>query len=150
MQQMQVTNITVQCQMQALLVYLQQATQPPHTPQQPPSQPAQLMPPPPLLAVPPATPVPPQVPPSPAGPMGASTAPPLVANPPGRSLPSYFPDVKPTLLLVITKHEFDPGQLFKINPQMKDKPRDTKLQLSDAGILIKAERDTCVTICSRR
>ena len=28
-----------------------------------------------------------------------------------------------------------------IDPQMKDKPRDAKLQLSDAGILIKAESD---------
>jgi len=59
----------------------------------------------------------------------------------GRSLASYFPDVKPALLLAITKHKLDPGQLFKINPQMKDRPKDTQLQLSDAGILVKAERD---------
>jgi len=49
--------------------------------------------------------------------------------------------VKPALLLAITKHEFNPGQLFKINPQLKDWPKDTHLQLSEAGILIKAERD---------
>jgi len=67
--------------------------------------------------------------------------PPLVANPPGRSLASYFPDVRPALLLAITKHEFDPGQIFKIDPQMRDKPRDGHLQLSEAGVLIKAERD---------
>jgi len=59
----------------------------------------------------------------------------------GRSLASYFPDVKPALLLAITKHELDPGQLFKIDPQMKDRPKDAQLQLSDAGVLIKAERD---------
>jgi len=49
--------------------------------------------------------------------------------------------VKPVLLLAITKHEFDPGQLFKINPQLKDKPRDSHLQLSDTGVLMKTERD---------
>jgi len=68
-------------------------------------------------------------------------APPLVANTTGRSLASYFPDVRPALLLAIAKHEFDPGQLFKIDPQMKDRPKDSHLQLSEAGILIKAERD---------
>src|SRR5882724_13241022 len=50
-----------------------------------------------------------------------------VANPPGRSLASYFPDVRPALLLAIAKHEFDPGQIFKIDPQMRDKPRDGHL-----------------------
>jgi len=64
-----------------------------------------------------------------------------MANSPGRSLASYFPDVKPALLLAIVKHEFDPGQIFKIDPQMRDKPRDGHLQLSEAGVLIKAERD---------
>jgi len=49
--------------------------------------------------------------------------------------------MKPVLLLAITKHEFNPGQLFKIDPQLKDKPRDSHLQLSDTGVLIKAERD---------
>jgi len=82
------------------------------------------------------------MPPGPAGPLGASMAPPLVANITGRSLASYFPDVRPTLLLAIAKHEFDPGQLFKIDPQMKDRPKDSHLQLSEAGILIKAERNT--------
>ena len=48
----------------------------------------------------------------------------------------------PVFLLAITKHEFDPGQLFKIDPQLKDKPRDGHLQLSEAGVLIKAEWDT--------
>src|SRR5467141_936153 len=46
------------------------------------------------------------------------------------------------LLLAIAKNKFDPGQLFKINPQMKDWHKDSHLQLSEAGILIKAERDT--------
>jgi len=68
-------------------------------------------------------------------------APPLVANLHGRSLASYFPDVKPALLLEITKHELDPGQLFKVDPQLKDRPKDAHLQLSDAGIIIKAKRD---------
>jgi len=67
--------------------------------------------------------------------------PPLLVSAPGRSLASYFPDVKPALLLAIVKHEFDPGQLFKIDPQLRDKPGDGRLQLLDAGILIKAERD---------
>jgi len=49
--------------------------------------------------------------------------------------------VKPALLLAIIKHELDPGHLFKIDPQMKDRPKDMQLQLSDAGILVKAERD---------
>jgi len=58
------------------------------------------------------------------------------------SLASYFPDVKPTLLLAITKHEFDPGQIFKIDPQLRDKPRDRHLQLSETGVLNKGEKDT--------
>jgi len=49
--------------------------------------------------------------------------------------------VKLVLLLVITKHELDPGQLFKANPQLKDQPKDAHLQLSDMGIIIKSERD---------
>jgi len=49
--------------------------------------------------------------------------------------------VKATLLLAISKHEFNPGQLFKINPQLKDRPKDAQLQLLDGGILIKAKRD---------
>ena len=74
-------------------------------------------------------------------PSGLSVAPPLVTNIHGRSLASYCPDVKLVLLLVITKHELDPGQLFKVNPQLKDQPKDAHLQLSDMGIIIKAERD---------
>ena len=66
---------------------------------------------------------------------------PLLVSVPSRSLASYFPDVKPVLLLAIVKHEFDPGQLFKIDPQLRVKPGDSRLQLSDTGILIKAERD---------
>jgi len=62
-------------------------------------------------------------------PSGAGMAPPLVANTTGRSLTSYFQDMRPALLLEIAKHEFDPGQLFKINPQMKDQPKDSHLQL---------------------
>jgi len=73
--------------------------------------------------------------------MAAPGALPLSSNIPGRSLASYFPDIKPMLLLAITKHELDLGQLFKINPQIKDRPKDAHLQLSDMGILIKAERD---------
>jgi len=49
--------------------------------------------------------------------------------------------MKPVLLLAIMKHDFDPGQLFKIDPQLKDWPRDSSLQLLDAGVLIKAEHD---------
>ena len=60
---------------------------------------------------------------------------------PGRSLVSYFPDVRPTLLLVNSKHDFDPGFLFKLDPQMKDRPKDSALQLSDTGIFIRAECD---------
>jgi len=74
-------------------------------------------------------------------PSGLSIAPPLVSNIHGRSLASYCPDVKPVLLLAITKHELDLGQLFKVNPQLKDQPKDAHLQLSDVGIIIKAERD---------
>jgi len=82
----------------------------------------------------------PPVLPGPIGP-GMSATPPLIANPPSRSLASYFPDTKPTLLLAIIKHEFDPSQLFKIDPHLKDKPKGMHLQLSDMGILKKAERD---------
>jgi len=83
----------------------------------------------------------PVVPAGSVGPQGVSSAPPLATNPPGRSLGSYFPDMKAMLLLEISKHEFNPGQLFKINPQLKDWPKDANLQLSDMGILIKTERD---------
>jgi len=72
--------------------------------------------------------------------MGSNMVPLLGANLTGRSLASYFPNMKP-MLLVIAKHKFNLGQLFKINPQLKDKPRDGHLQLSEAGVLIKAERD---------
>jgi len=44
-------------------------------------------------------------------------------------------------LLAISKHEFNPGQLFKIDLQLKDQPKDSHLKLSEGGILIKAERD---------
>ena len=77
----------------------------------------------------------------PAGLPGASTAPPLCTNMPGRSLTSFFPDVKPALVLAIPKHKLNPGQLYKIDPQLKDRPMDSHLQLSEAGIFIKAERD---------
>jgi len=60
---------------------------------------------------------------------------------PGRSLALYFPDVRPALLLAISKHDFDLGHLFKLDPQMKDRPKDSALQLSDTGVLIRAERD---------
>jgi len=44
------------------------------------------------------------------------------------------------LLLEIAKHELNPGQLFKIDLQLKDQPKDSQsIQLSEAGILIKAE-----------
>jgi len=49
--------------------------------------------------------------------------------------------MKPTLLLAITKHELDPVHLFKVDPQMKDRLKDAQLQLSDTGVLVKAERD---------
>ena len=52
--------------------------------------------------------------------------------------------MKPALLLAITKHEMDPGQLFKVDPQLKDRPKDAHLQLSDMGIIIKAKRDASV------
>src|SRR5882672_12505309 len=146
-QQMYASQAVMQCQMQALLAQLQNPVQPQTLPLQtsppqpqmnpvlPPAQPLAPLPPQPQ-SVPP-----PQVPPGPSAPTGASIAPPLMANSPGRSLASYFPDVKPTLLLAIVKHEFDPGQILKIDPQMRDKPRDGHLQLSEAGVLIKAERD---------
>src|SRR5882724_12080922 len=60
---------------------------------------------------------------------------------PGRSLASYFPDIRPVLLLAISKHNFNPGHLFKLDLQMKDRSKDSVLQLSDTGILIRAERD---------
>jgi len=45
-----------------------------------------------------------------------------MANPANRLLVSYFPDVKPMLLLAITNHEFDLGQLFKIDPSWRTSP----------------------------
>src|SRR5882724_6036668 len=70
-----------------------------------------------------------------------ATGAPAMAVHPGRSLALYFPDVRPALLLAISKHDFDPGHLFKLDPQMKDRPKDSALQLSDTGILIRAERN---------
>jgi len=40
-----------------------------------------------------------------------------MANSPGRSLASYFPDVKPALLLAIVKHEFDRAKYSKSIPK---------------------------------
>jgi len=45
------------------------------------------------------------------------------------------------MLLAIAKHEFNTGQLFKVDPQLKGKPWDSHFQLSEAGVLIKAEMD---------
>jgi len=42
---------------------------------------------------------------------------------------------------MITKHKLNLGQLFKLYPQLKDRPKDSHLQLSKAVVLIKAERD---------
>ena len=142
--QMYSTNQAVQQQMQQLLAHLSPSAQPPsHPPVPPPPQPAPA---PPQPA--PSAPVPLALPPGPIpggstgpSPMAAPGALPLSSNIPGMSLTSYFTDVKPVLLLVITKHELDLGQLFKIDPQMKDRPKDAHLQLSDMGILVKAERD---------
>jgi len=107
--------------MQALITQLQNLAQPSIATQVPPHNPA----PPPFAnpAPPPAPPppmpplAPPQVPPGPSAPMGVITVPPLVANPPGRSLASYFPDVRPTLLLAIAKHEFDQAKYSKSTPK---------------------------------
>src|SRR5882724_10752035 len=123
-QQMYVSQAAVQHQMQALITQLQNPAQPSIATQVPPHNPAPLPftnPVPPPAPPPPAPPAaPPQVLPGPSAPTGVSTGPPLVANPPGRSLASYFPDVRPTLLLAIAKHEFDLGQIFKLNLQTRD------------------------------
>src|SRR5882672_3717395 len=137
MQQMYMAHQTVQQQMQQLLAHLNPPAHPPAHSTAPPQPPPAL----PTMALPGLPPGP-----VPGGHTGLATSaspgtPPLVPNVLGRSLASYFPDVKPALLLAITKHELDPGQLFKIDPQMKDRPKDAQLQLSDAGVLIKAERD---------
>ena len=42
---------------------------------------------------------------------------------------------------MITKHKLNLGQLFKLYPQLKDRPKDSHLQLSEVEILVKAERD---------
>src|SRR5882724_7268300 len=117
---MHASQAVVQHQMQALLAQLQMPTQPPPTTFQAPLPPTTHP------AEPPVPPVPiqmaptPQVPPGPSAPMGSNTALLLGANLASRSLASYFPEMKPMLLLVISKHNFYPGQLFKIVPQMKD------------------------------
>src|SRR5882724_5338759 len=81
----------------------------------------------------------------PAIPMGLPSGPiiqsqamgaPAMAIHPGRSLALYFPDVRPALLLAISKHDFNLGHLFKLDLQMKDWPKDSALQLSDMSILI--------------
>src|SRR5882724_4370405 len=46
----------------------------------------------------------------PIGPLSLIVMPPLVPSQSGWSLASYFPDMKPVLLLAIMKHDFDPGQ----------------------------------------
>jgi len=40
------------------------------------------------------------------------------------------------------KHDFNPGHLFKLDPQLKDRPKNSALQLSDTGVLIRAECNT--------
>jgi len=85
MQQMYASQQAIQQQMQVLLAHLQQPQLPPHLPSQ-----SSLLPPPPHNLLPlPST-----------GSQGISMTPPLVANTPGRSLTSYFPDVKPVLLAI--------------------------------------------------
>src|SRR5882672_390711 len=115
MQLMYAAQQMVQQQLQSLLAHLQPA-QPPTHPQPPPTNSPQPQTSQPMLlqgqtnpAPPIATQPMPPMPPGPAGPSGAGMAPPLVANTTGRSLASYFPDVRPALLLAIAKPEFDPG-----------------------------------------
>ena len=137
MQSMYAAQQAVQQQMQSLLTHLKQP-QGLHQPQSTLQPPQALAPPAPPPQLPSHSTIPQGPAPGPSsiqgiqqlplglsGPSGINVPPPphLVPNHPSRSLASYFPDMKPMLLLVITKHELDPGQLFKSTPSSRIGPR---------------------------
>jgi len=122
LQQMYASQKAMQKQLQALLAHRQL----PHHLSSHPFRPHPIPPPQLTLLLPPQGPSPGihQVPLGPVSLQGVSISPPLVDNPPSRSLASYFPDVKP-VLLVITKHKLNLGKLFKVDPQLQNRPKDT-------------------------
>ena len=57
------------------------------------------------------------------------------------SLDCSFPHVNPVLQLAITKHEFCPGHLYKLDAIVKEKPTAKTFEISDDGAFTQHERD---------
>ncbi|KAF8531815.1 hypothetical protein JB92DRAFT_3138619 [Gautieria morchelliformis] len=119
----------IQQTQQAVLQVTQQQPQPPQQP--PPPQPLLPQPPPPQQQ--PLQPSSQQVLP-PAAPQPNAFVPPISFNPAsGMSLDRSFPHVDPVLRLAITKHEFRPGNLYKLDAIIKEKPTVKSFEISDNG-----------------
>ncbi|KAF8528731.1 hypothetical protein JB92DRAFT_3107029 [Gautieria morchelliformis] len=123
---------------QAQQVVLQVTQQQPQLPQQQPL----LQPLPPQQPLPPAPQPPSQELVPPAAPQHNVFIPPISLNPAScMSLDCSFPHIDPALRLAITKHEFCPGNLYKLNAMVKEKPTAKGFEISDDGAFTQQERD---------
>ncbi|KAF8572924.1 hypothetical protein K439DRAFT_1302567, partial [Ramaria rubella] len=52
-----------------------------------------------------------------------------------------FPQINAALRLVITRHEFCPGHLFKLDSTIKDKPKAKMFEIFDSSNLTQHNRD---------
>ncbi|KAF8508887.1 hypothetical protein JB92DRAFT_2832167 [Gautieria morchelliformis] len=99
----------------------------------PPSQLLQLQPPPLPTGLPPAITSLPQ---------GSVFVPPISLNPAsGMSIDRSFPHVESALRLAISKHEFRPSHLYKLDATVKEHPKPKAFEISDDGEFLQCERD---------
>jgi hypothetical protein len=59
----------------------------------------------------------------------------------GMSIDHSFPHVEPALQLAITKHEFRPSQLYKLDATVKEHPKPKAFEITDDGEFLQHERD---------
>ncbi|KAI0075640.1 hypothetical protein K474DRAFT_1599430 [Panus rudis PR-1116 ss-1] len=58
----------------------------------------------------------------------------------GMSLPDLFHNVDSSTLLDIARHKFEPNDLYKLDPQYRDKEERTRLELDGDNLAIKKTR----------
>ncbi|KAI0077820.1 hypothetical protein K474DRAFT_1661235 [Panus rudis PR-1116 ss-1] len=58
----------------------------------------------------------------------------------GMSLPDYFHNIEPSVLLDIVRHKFEPSDLYKLDPQFRDKEERTRIELDGDNLAIKKTR----------
>jgi len=68
--------------------------------------------------------------------------PPISLNPvSGMSLDHSFPHIKPALQLAISRHDFHPRHLYKLETSIKEKPRSKTFEISEQGDFTQWESD---------